>query len=124
MPAAKENAAPSIKLHSSPTPAVVVPLMRIWSRFFIRLMTMPYTGPSAKAPSRAGRSEKSIFTKGGISIGMGNSMNMSTNATAESMAATTARRVLPACRRVWTVGVFWVFSACGSISMQLRAEYR
>ena len=32
-------------------------------------MTTPYTGPSAKAPSRAGRSEKSILTKAGMRIG-------------------------------------------------------
>ena len=47
-----------------------------------------YTGPRAKAPSRAGRSEKSILTKDGMSIGMGNSMNIRIKATALSMAAT------------------------------------
>ena len=45
-------------------------------------------GPRAKAPSRAGRSEKSILTKDGMSIGMGNSMNIRIKATALSMAAT------------------------------------
>ena len=51
-------------------------------------MTTPYTGPRANAPSRAGRSEKSILTKDGMSIGMGNSMNIRIKATALSMAAT------------------------------------
>ena len=53
-----------MKLHSSPTHAVEVPLITMCSRFFIKLMITPYTGPRAKAPSRAGRSEKSILTKG------------------------------------------------------------
>ena len=87
-PATAENTAPSMKLHSSPTQAVEVPLMTMWSRFFMKLITTPYTGPSAKAPSRAGRSEKSILTKLGMSIGMGNSMNIRIKATALSMAAT------------------------------------
>ena len=69
------------------------------SRFFIKLMTTPYTGPSAKAPSRAGRSEKSILTKDGMSIGSGNSMNIRIKATALSMAATV---------RLWVVFFFMV----------------
>ena len=86
-----------MKLHSSPTHAVLVPLMTMWSRFFMKLMTAPYTGPSANAPSRAGRSEKSILTKDGMSIGMGNSMNIRMKATALSMAATV---------RLWVVFFF------------------
>ena len=54
----------------------------------MKLMTTPYTGPRANAPSRAGRSEKSILTKDGMSIGSGNSMNIRIKATALSMAAT------------------------------------
>jgi len=52
----------------------------------MKLITMPYTGPRAKAPSSAGRSEKSILTKDGISMGSGNSINMKIKATADSMA--------------------------------------
>ena len=74
--------------------------MTMWSRFFIKLMITPYTGPRANAPSRAGRSEKSILINAGISIGMGNSMNMRMNATALSMAATV---------RLWVVSFFMVF---------------
>ena len=73
--------------------------MMMCSRFFIKLMTTPYTGPSAKAPSRAGRSEKSILTKDGMSIGSGNSMNIRIKATALSMAATV---------RLWVVFFFMV----------------
>ena len=62
-------------------------------------MTTPYTGPSANAPSRAGKSEKSILTKDGMSIGMGNSMNIRIKATALSMAATV---------RLWVVFFFMV----------------
>ena len=83
-----------MKLHSSPTSAVEVPLMTTWSRFFIKLMITPYTGPRAKAPSKAGRSEKSILTKDGMSIGSGNSMNIRIKATALSMAATVRLRVV------------------------------
>jgi hypothetical protein len=68
--------------------------MTTWSRFFIKLMITPYTGPRAKAPSRAGRSEKSILTKDGMSIGSGNSMNIRIKATALSMAATVRLRVV------------------------------
>ena len=73
--------------------------MMMCSRFFIKLMTTPYTGPSAKAPSKAGRSEKSILTKDGMSIGSGNSMNIRIKATALSMAATV---------RLWVVFFFMV----------------
>ena len=41
-----------------------------------------------KAANSSGRSEISSFTKEGISAGMGNSMNISTKATADSMAVT------------------------------------
>lgn len=74
--------------------------MTMWSRFFMKLMTTPYTGPRAKAPSRAGRSEKSILTKDGMSIGMGNSMNIRMKATALSIAATV---------RLWVVSFLIIF---------------
>ena len=99
-PATAEKTAPSIKLHSSPTQAVLVPLTTMWSRFFMKLMATPYTGPRANAPSRAGRSEKSILTKDGMSIGTGNSMNIRMNATALSMAATV---------RLWVVSFLIIF---------------
>ena len=102
-----------MKLHSSPTSAVEVPLMTTWSRFFIKLMITPYTGPRAKAPSRAGRSEKSILTKDGMSIGSGNSMNIRIKATALSMAATVRLRV---------VFFFMVISSRGVLAPNQRLE--
>ena len=117
-PAVTEKTAPSMKLHSSPTHAVLVPLMTMWSRFFMKLMTAPYTGPSANAPSRAGRSEKSILTKDGMSIGMGNSMNIRIKATALSMAATV---------KLWVVFFFMVISSRGGAwprSIELESPFR
>lgn len=49
---------------------------------------MPYTGPREKAANSSGRSEMSSLTKDGIRAGMGNSMNISKKATADSMAVT------------------------------------
>ena len=87
--------------------------MTTWSRFFIKLMITPYTGPRAKAPSRAGRSEKSILTKDGMSIGSGNSMNIRIKATALSMAATVRLRV---------VFFFMVISSRGVLAPNQRLE--
>ena len=59
----------------------------------IRATRMPYTGPRAKAPRSSGRSEKSIWTKDGMIMGRGKSMNISTKATADSMAVTVSLRM-------------------------------
>ena len=85
MPAANTNIAPRMKLDSSPTPALL-PKGRC-SRFFTSWMATPYTGPKEKVPSRAGRSEMSSLMKEGM-MGIENSTNCSTAATADSMAAT------------------------------------
>ena len=53
----------------------------------------------AKSTQQAGRSEKSILTKDGMSIGSGNSMNIRIKATALSIAATV---------RLWVVFFFMV----------------
>ena len=45
-------------------------------------------GPSENAASSSGRSEMSSLTNAGMSAGIGNSMNISRNATVESMAVT------------------------------------
>ena len=83
-PAEKTKAAPSRKLESSPTPPVWV--FKRWMRFLIRHTATPHNGPYAKAASRAGSSEKSIFMNGGIKNGIGNSKNINMYAIADSIA--------------------------------------
>ena len=81
------------KLHSSPTPPVVV-LKITLTTFLIRHTDTPLTGPILKVASRAGSSEKSICTKDGIRNGIGNSSSCSTKAAAPSMAVITSLWVL------------------------------
>ena len=72
----------------------VLPWSSRFSRFLIRQTAMPYTGPRPKEASRAGTSDTSIFTKLGMSAGRLKSKNISTVATAESMAVSVSLRNL------------------------------
>ena len=59
MEAGSTKAQPPMKFPRSPTYMVVVPLIRIFSRFFPSSMRMAGTGPRAKAPIMIGVSAKS-----------------------------------------------------------------
>ena len=72
-PATAVITAPRMKLEISPTP-------KLWEaiecrRFLMSSIRIPATGPYAKAPIRAGRSEKSNLIKVGMNIGTGISMS-------------------------------------------------
>ena len=83
--------APSRKFESSPT--AKEPENRQWNRFLMSSMRTPYTGPRAKAPSSAGKSEMSSLIKLGISTA-GSSKSCSTKAAAERTPVTAIARAV------------------------------
>ena len=102
-----------MKLHSSPTSAVEVPLMTTWSRFFIKLMITPYTGPRGKGTQQSGQVGEVHLDEGRDEHRGGNSMNIRIKATALSMAATVRLRV---------VFFFMVISSRGVLAPNQRLE--
>ena len=93
-----------IKLANSPTPPVEVE--RNCNAFLTSSITTPRSGPKAKAPMRAGKSDKSILAKEGDS-GTGNSAKERAYAIAESRAAAV---------RVWALRAAGLF-CCPSESV-------
>ena len=80
-----------MKLDSSPTPPVVEKNTLI--RFLMRHTHTPHSGPKAKEAMSAGSSDRSSLMKLGIS-GTLKLMNISTVATAPSMAVTVSLRTV------------------------------
>ena len=79
-----------MKLESSPT-NILFETIRC-NKFLIRQIITPLTGPNAKVPINAGRSEKSNLMKSGMIIGSGISKYIKINAIAESIAVIVVKR--------------------------------
>lgn len=70
--------------YNSPTPPVLDE--KSCNPFLISSITTPTIGPNANAPIRAGKSDRSSFTKDGAITGTGISRNASTKAITDKIA--------------------------------------